>query len=133
MGTGPANGLAAVIISSLPTSGTLTNERQPGHRGAEHQQGRAGPGLVRFRRAANANGPGLPRLTFKVQDNGGTANGGVDIDLAAHDADVQRHGGQRSRSSARTTRSSAPENGTYTFATTEFANQRSARHARPTA
>src|SRR5262249_12086678 len=30
--------------------------------------------------AANANGTGYASFTFQVQDNGGTANGGVDLD-----------------------------------------------------
>ena len=33
-----------------------------------------------FTPAANANGNGYASFTFQVQDNGGTANGGVDLD-----------------------------------------------------
>src|SRR4051794_22525304 len=34
--------------------------------------------------AANANGAGYASFTFQVQDNGGTANGGVDLDQSAN-------------------------------------------------
>ncbi len=40
-------------------------------------------GLV-FAPAANANGNGYASLSFKVQDNGGTANGGVDTSAVAN-------------------------------------------------
>ncbi len=34
--------------------------------------------------AANANGTSYASFTFQVQDNGGTANGGVDLDQSAN-------------------------------------------------
>ena len=37
-------------------------------------------GLLQFAPAADANGAGYASFTFQVQDNGGTANGGVDLD-----------------------------------------------------
>jgi hypothetical protein len=37
-------------------------------------------GLLRFTPANNASGNGYASFTFQVQDNGGTANGGVDLD-----------------------------------------------------
>ena len=37
-------------------------------------------GQLVFTPAANANGTGYASFTFQVQDNGGTANGGVDLD-----------------------------------------------------
>ena len=36
--------------------------------------------LLVFTPAANANGAGYASFTFQVQDDGGTANGGVDLD-----------------------------------------------------
>ena len=41
-------------------------------------------GNLVFTPAANANGDGYASFTFQVQDNGGTANGGVDIDQSAN-------------------------------------------------
>ncbi len=40
-------------------------------------------GGVRFTPAANRNGNNLGRFTFKVHDDGGTANGGIDTDTVA--------------------------------------------------
>ena len=37
-------------------------------------------GNLQFTPAANANGAGYASFTFQVQDDGGTANGGVDLD-----------------------------------------------------
>ena len=37
-------------------------------------------GKLMFTPAANANGAGYASFTFQVQDDGGTANGGVDLD-----------------------------------------------------
>ena len=37
-------------------------------------------GLLKFVPVANANGTSYASFTFQVQDNGGTANGGVDLD-----------------------------------------------------
>ena len=41
-------------------------------------------GNLKFAPAANANGAGYASFTFQVQDNGGTANGGVDLDASAN-------------------------------------------------
>ncbi len=41
-------------------------------------------GLLKFTPAANANGATYASFTFQVQDNGGTANGGVDLDPIAN-------------------------------------------------
>ena len=45
-----------------------------------------------FTPAANANGAGYDSFSFQVQDDGGTANGGVDLDPTANTItiDVQR-------------------------------------------
>ena len=37
-----------------------------------------------FTPAANGNGTGYASFTFQVQDDGGTANGGVDLDQSAN-------------------------------------------------
>ena len=39
---------------------------------------------MKFTPAANANGAGYASFTFQVQDDGGTANGGVDLDQSAN-------------------------------------------------
>src|SRR5439155_562611 len=73
----PANAFAAVKITSLPGaemgralggSATLYPARPP-----------AAPCDLVFTPAANANGASYATFDFKVQDNGGTAIGGVDL------------------------------------------------------
>ncbi len=78
----PANGLKAVVITTLPTKGTLTLG------GATVSAGQsvlaADLGSLLWRPAANANGTGYASFTFQVVDDGGTANGGVDTDASAN-------------------------------------------------
>ncbi len=52
-------------------------------------------GQLVFTPAANANGTGYASFTFQVQDDGGTANGGVDLDPSPQHDDHQRDLGQR--------------------------------------
>lgn len=79
--------LQAVIITTLPTAGTLYFDTDGAGTGALGTPVTAGqlvngadvPRLV-YVPPANAYGTGLDSFTFQVQDNGGTANGGVDTD-----------------------------------------------------
>ena len=48
--------------------------------GQARRRGDIAAGLLKFTPAANANGNNYATFTFQVQDNGGTANGGVDLD-----------------------------------------------------
>ena len=80
----PVNNLLAVRITTLPLVGTLTITSGPN----------AGPvgtgqfvaktdidaGRLTYLGAANANGTPLASFTFQVQDDGTTANGGIDLD-----------------------------------------------------
>ena len=82
--TSPANALAGGQITTLPAAGTLTLDGvavdgRPVDRVADIAAGN----LV-FTPAANANGAAYASFTFQVQDNGGTANGGVDLDPSAN-------------------------------------------------
>jgi hypothetical protein len=43
-----------------------------------------GAGILKFTPATNGNGAGYAAFTFQVHDDGGTANGGVDLDPTAH-------------------------------------------------
>ena len=72
------NALAAVLITSTPAAGALTLNGVAVAAGASIAAG-ALAGL-RFTPAAGASGDGYASFTFQVQDNGGTANGGVDTD-----------------------------------------------------
>lgn len=79
---GETNTLSAVIITTLPTAGTL---KLNGVAVTLNQSIAVTdlPNLV-FAPAANANGNAYATIGFKVQDNGGTANGGVNTSVAAN-------------------------------------------------
>src|SRR5262249_53967264 len=75
----PANALAAVKISTLPSAaaGTLTDNGFAVTAGQSVSIADIIGSKLIFTPAANANGS--PSFTFQVQDDGGIANGGVDL------------------------------------------------------
>ncbi|MBP4001604.1 beta strand repeat-containing protein, partial [Pseudomonas koreensis] len=80
----PANGFAAVVITTLPSSsdGTLTLNGIAVTTGQVIAVPDLG-GLV-FTPLANRNGSGVGAFTFQVRDDGGVTNGGVDTDPTAN-------------------------------------------------
>src|SRR5258707_390051 len=78
----PANNFAAVEITTIPTSasGTLTDGGVAVTAGQFISIADINAGLLKFTPASNANGAAEANFTFQVQDDGGTANGGVDLD-----------------------------------------------------
>ena len=77
-----ANTLSAVIITTLPTAGTL---KLNGTNVTLNQSiAVADLGNLVFAPAANVNGNAYTTIGFKVQDNGGTANGGADTSATAN-------------------------------------------------
>ena len=72
--------LPAVKITTLPAAGTLTNNGVAVTAGQSSPSADIAAGSCKFTPAANANGTRYASFTFQVQDNGGTANGGVDLD-----------------------------------------------------
>ena len=78
----PANALSAVIITTLPTAGTLKLNGTI----VFLNQSIAVLDLnnLVFEPALNGNGTGYATFGFKVQDNGGIANGGVDTSTTAN-------------------------------------------------
>ena len=78
----PANLLMAVTIASLPSNGVLTLDNVAVLAGQSILL--AGIGGLKFTPAANANGDDYATFTFRVQDDGGIANGGVDLDASAN-------------------------------------------------
>src|SRR5437879_911479 len=76
----PANAFAAVKITSLPAAGTLTVTGAALNAGDFVTVTDIAAGKLRFIPAPNANGIAYATLTFQVQDDGGTANGGVELD-----------------------------------------------------
>ena len=77
----PPNGFAAVVITSLPTAGTLRYDGSAVVAGDLPLTVSAADllaGKLVFRPAANANGTPYATFGFRIQDNGGTLNGGDD-------------------------------------------------------
>ncbi|MEA3154342.1 MAG: hypothetical protein QOK44_1931, partial [Betaproteobacteria bacterium] len=79
----PANSLLAVKIGTLPSAGSLTLSGAAVSAGQSVSAVDIAAGNLVFAPAANANGAGYAGFTFQVQDDGGTANGGVDLDAVA--------------------------------------------------
>ena len=77
----PAHQMLAVRIDTLPVFGSLTLDGQLVASGQFISVADIDALLMVFTPAANANGPGYASLTFRVQDDGGIANGGADLDL----------------------------------------------------
>jgi VCBS repeat-containing protein len=76
----PANNLLAVKITTLPTVGSLTLSGSAVTAGQTITASDIAAGKLAFLPAANANGAAYASFTFQVQDDGGTSNGGVDLD-----------------------------------------------------
>jgi cadherin-like protein/Big-like domain-containing protein len=74
------NALAAVRITTLPATGTLTNGGGVISAGSEITAASIAAGNLRFSPVPNGNATPYTSFTFQVRDNGGTANGGVDLD-----------------------------------------------------
>ena len=76
------NSLQAVKIATLPGAGagTLKNNGGTVNAGDFISATDIAAGHLVFTPVSNANGSPLGTFTFQVQDNGGTANGGVDLD-----------------------------------------------------
>jgi len=79
-----ANALLAVKITTLPGAGTLTDNNVAVTAGQHISVADINGGHLVFTPAANANGAHYAAFSFQVQDDGGTANGGVDADPSAH-------------------------------------------------
>ena len=76
----PPNNLLAVKITTPPAAGTLTDNSMAVTAGQFIPVADIAGGKLRFTPAMNATGAPYAMFTFQVQDDGGTANGGIDID-----------------------------------------------------
>src|SRR5438552_3723360 len=74
----PANALANVLITSLATDGTLKLNGVAVTLNQSVSVADINSGLLVFAPDANENGTSYASFGFKVQDDGGTASGGVD-------------------------------------------------------
>lgn len=76
----PPNSLLAVKITTLPTAGTLTDNGVAVSAGNSIPVADIATGKLKFTPNKNGTGAMYASFMFQVQDNGGTANGGIDID-----------------------------------------------------
>jgi VCBS repeat-containing protein len=89
----PPNSLLSVTITSVPVLGTFTYNGSAVFTGQVIPASGIASGLLRFTPAPNA-GYYAPyaSFAFKVQDNGGTANGGIDLDPSANSIQINLTG-----------------------------------------
>ena len=76
----PTNSLDSVKITALPSVGSLLLNGAPVTAGQFVAVSAINAGSFKFAPASNATGSPYTTFTFQVRDNGGTANGGVDLD-----------------------------------------------------
>jgi hypothetical protein len=76
----PPNAFLAVKITTLPLSGSLTDNGVAVTAGAYVSVADISAGKLKFNPVAYKHGTDYADFTFQVQDNGGTANGGTDTD-----------------------------------------------------
>ena len=74
--------LLAVKVTTLPATGTLKLNGGSVTTGQYVSASDIGSGSLVFQAAANGNGTPYTSFTFQVQDDGGTANGGSDLDAS---------------------------------------------------
>ena len=72
--------MQGVVVTTRPTVGTLTDGGVTVNAGDEVSAVDIGLGKLAFTPVLNKNGSGYATFTFQVRDDGGTANGGVDLD-----------------------------------------------------
>ncbi|MDD2990752.1 MAG: cadherin-like domain-containing protein, partial [Zoogloea sp.] len=83
-----ANRLAAVQIVSLPSRGVLSLNGQGVAAGQWIAAADIAAGLLRYAPPADENGMAFASLGFRVRDDGGTANGGVDTEAGSHSLSI---------------------------------------------
>ena len=79
----PGDALLAVKITTMPGAGSLTDNGVAVTAGQFVTLSDINSGKLVFTPVTNANGAGYASFTFQVQDDGGTANSGVDLDPTA--------------------------------------------------
>jgi hypothetical protein len=81
--TADSNALLNVKIGAQPGAGSLTLDGVAVASGQSISAADIAAGALRFDPAADANGAAYASFTFQVQDDGGTANGGIDLASAS--------------------------------------------------
>ncbi|MEC7028244.1 MAG: Ig-like domain-containing protein, partial [Pseudomonadota bacterium] len=111
--------LLAVTITTLPSNGSLTLNGVAVTAGQSIAVADINSNLLVFTPAANANGASYDSFTFQVQDDGGTANGGVDLDQSANTMTIDVTPVNDEPAGADNTVTTLEDVG-YTFSTTDF-------------
>jgi hypothetical protein len=75
--------LLSVVIGTVPTGGVITDNGATVSAGQTVSAANIAAGLVRYTPFAGTSGSPYASFSFRVQDSGGTANGGVDTDAVA--------------------------------------------------
>src|SRR6185295_9404513 len=83
VGDAPTDAFFAVRITSQSSAGSLLLSGAAVSAGQMISVANINAGNLVFSPPPNANGAGYASFTFQVQDNGSTANGGVDTDPTA--------------------------------------------------
>lgn len=78
----PDNNLLAVKVTTLPVAGSLTLNGAPLSPGTFVSKADIDAGKLKFSPVADANGSPYTTFTFQVQDDGGVADGGIDLDAS---------------------------------------------------
>ena len=79
----PANALASVTVVSLPASGTLELSGVPILAGASISVASINAASFTYRPPLNQSASPTATFPFRVRDNGGIANGGIDLSVAS--------------------------------------------------
>ena len=115
----PPNVFIAVKITTVPGAGTLALGGVPVTVGQSIPVGSVNSGNLRYTPVANANGFSYASFKFQVQDDGGTANGGVDLDQSANTLDFDVTAVNDPPTGADITITTLEDN-IYTFSTADF-------------
>src|SRR5205085_10221299 len=115
----PANTLSGVKITTLPLLGSLKNNDVVVIAGSTISLADLAAGHLKFTPVHNANGSTYASFTFQVQDNGGTANGGVDLDASANTVAINVTSVNDAPAGADRTVTTL-EDAAYTFSTGDF-------------
>ena len=84
----PANSLLSVKIASIPTIGRFTLDGRIINAGDTISAADIAAGKLKYSPQVGGSGPNYDHLTFLVQDDEGTVNGGVDTDSIAREMTI---------------------------------------------
>src|SRR6185295_6783318 len=113
------NALLTVKITTLPAAGSLTLDGNPVVEGDSISATDIADGKLVFTPDADGNGSAYANFTFQVQDDGGTDNGGVDLDQIANTITIDVNAVNDAPSGADAT-VATNEDSAYTFAAADF-------------